>query len=127
MITLNHIELTTPLGRFAPETNTKLRYWQAEVPGTDLYALTEEACTRIEHDRHQRLTRFFVGTQPYNGQGEPFGGILVQDDLHHGDHFPGRYLDAITELDGPTPWTDAPRQRMLEEAIVLREKQPKFD
>lgn len=124
MITLNHIELTTPQGTPAHgESGTMLRYWQAEVPGTDLYALTEEACTRIEHDRHQRFTRFFVGSKPFAADGGAFGSTLVQDDLHHGDHFPGRYIDAITELDGPTPWTDAPRQRMLEEAIALREKQ----
>jgi hypothetical protein len=124
MIRLHHVELTTPEGT-APygEDGTLLRYWQAEVPDTDLFAMTEEACTRMDTERHMRFTRFFVGTQPAGGHGIPFGGILAQDELHHGDHFPGPIGSAIRELDGPTPWTDDARQRMLEEAIVYRAEQ----
>lgn len=123
MIDLNHIELTSgdgvpPFG----ESGTLLRYWQAEVPETDLFAMTEEACTRVNEDRHARLTRFFVGTKPSTGHGHAFGGVLVQDELNHGDQFTGPIGPAIRELDGPTPWTDAPRQRMLEEAIERRNK-----
>ena len=121
MIHLNHVELSDPKG-VPPygEDGTLLRYWQAEVPGTDLYAVTEEACTRLregDDKRHMRYTRFFVGTQPCDGSGQPFGGVLVQDDLHHGSDFEGPIGPAIRELPGPTPWTDAPRQRMLDEAI----------
>lgn len=127
MIDLNHIELTDGDGVPAyGEDGTLLRYWQAEVPDTDLYAMTEEACTRMGHDgedkRHARFTRFFVGTKPSTGPGHAFGGVLVQDELNHGDQFTGPIGSAIRELDGPTPWTDAPRQRMLEEAIERRDK-----
>lgn len=125
MIDLNHIELTDSQGvPPSGEDGTLLRYWQAEVPDTDLFAVTEEGFTRMGNgERHMRLTRFFVGTKPCTGSGEPFGGILVQDELHHGDHFPGPIGPAIRELTGPESWTDAPRQRMLEEAIERRAEQ----
>lgn len=128
MIHLNHIELTDSNGVPAyGEDGTLLRYWQAEVPETDLFAMTEEACTRMgdgdEEKRHARLTRFFVGTKASTGHGTPFGDILVQDELHHGDHFTGPIGPAIREINEPTSWTDAPRQRMLEEAIERHTKQ----
>lgn len=124
MITLNHIELTNGEGTKPDgEEGTLLRYWQAEVPGTDLFALTEEACTRMSEHHHARFTRFFVGTKGSTGYGDPFGGVLVQDELSHGDHFRGAIAPAIRELTGPTPWTDTPRQRMLEEAIERHTKQ----
>jgi hypothetical protein len=125
MIQLNHIELTDPNGTKPDgEDGTLLRYWQAEVPESDLFALTEEACTRVrDSDRHARHTRFFVGTQGATSHGMPFGRTLVQDELNHGDHFPGPIAPAIRELTGPTEWDDAPRQRMLEEAIAMRQRE----
>lgn len=123
MITLNHVELTDGPTKPDGEDGTLLRYWQAEVPDTDLFAMTEEACTRMSEDRHMRLTRFFVGTKGSTGWGDPFGGVLVQDELNHGDHFPGPIGPAIRELTGPTEWNDAPRQRMLAEAIERHAKQ----
>jgi hypothetical protein len=118
MIDLNHVELTDGTGTPPEgESGTLLRYWQAEVPDTDLFAMTEEACTRMGDDRHARFTRFFVGTKGSTGYGDPFGGVLVQDELSHGEHFSGAIGPAIRALTGPTEWTDAPRQRMLAEAI----------
>lgn len=123
MIHLNHIELTSPQGtKPYGEDGSLLRYWQAEVPETELFAMTEEGFTRLDENRYLRLTRFFVGTKPASDQG-PFEGVLMQDELFHGDHFTGSIAPAIRELDGPTPWTDAPRQRMLEQAIERHAKQ----
>jgi hypothetical protein len=119
MIQLNHVEVGDPEG-FSPEPGTLVRFWQAEVPETDLFAITEEGLTRIpdsgEPNRYQHLTRFFVATGPYVAHTVQ-GQLLVQEELHHGDHRRGPIGPAIRELIEPTSWNDAPRQQILAEAI----------
>lgn len=119
MINLNHAEVGDPEGT-SPEDGTLVRFWQAEIPGTDLFAITEEGFTRMpgsgDAKRYLRLTRFFVTKDPYREHFD-HGRVLSQDDLNHGDHFTGPIGPAVRELSGPTPWTDTPRQQMLEVAI----------
>lgn len=124
MIQLNHVEVGDPQG-FSPEAGTLVRFWQAEIPETGLFAITEEGFTRIpnsgEPHRYLHLTRFFVTDGPYVGH-VVRGQLLVQDELYHGDHFRGPIGPAIRELSGPEPWTDAARQRMLTEAIERHQR-----
>lgn len=119
MINLNHVEVGDPEG-ISPEDGTLVRFWQAEIPGTGLFAITEEGFTQISNSmfgkRHMHLTRFFVTEGPWRDY-FVYGRILSQDELNHGDHFDGPIGPAIRALTGPTPWIDTPRQRMLEVVI----------
>jgi len=119
MIQLNHVEVGDPEG-FSPEPGTLVRIWQAEIPDTSLFAITEEGLTRIpnsgEPHRHLHLTRFFVATGPYVAHTVQ-GQLLAQDELYHGDHHRGPIDPAIRELSAPQQWTDDARQQMLTEAI----------
>jgi hypothetical protein len=112
-ISLDHVELTT-FPRFLDGEQTYVRYWQAQVPDTELYAVTEEGFTLTEHGSYVHMTRFFVATTPASEHG-PAGGFLAQDDnVEYGQ---GRIYDACEALEGPHTWDDAPRQRMLREVI----------
>lgn len=117
MIELDHNELTT-FPRSIPDERTLLRYWQAEIPDTGLFAVTEEGFTRLdkagEAKNYVRMTRFFVCSRSANEFG-PAEGVLQQGDASsYGSGPIGPAIEALTE---PTPWTDAPRQAMLAEAI----------
>lgn len=112
-ISLDHVELTTHPSVISDE-KTHLRYWQAQVPGTDLYAVTEEGFTHTGFETHQRLTRFFVCTRPASEHG-PAGNYLVQGDALESGH--GRAYDACQALTEPHTWDDAPRQQLLAEAL----------
>lgn len=117
MIDLNHIELTTfptPI----PDESTLLRYWQAEIPDTGLFAVTEEGFTRLDREgepqKYVQMTRFFVCGSPANNHG-PAGNVIRQDETY--SYGNGPIGPAITALTEPTSWADAPRQAMLVEAI----------
>jgi hypothetical protein len=112
-ISLEHIELTT-FPRYLNDEKTYLRYWQAQVPGTDLYAVTEEGFTHTGYESFLHTTRFFVCTTPATEHG-PAGGFLVQDDVNESGK--GRIYDACEALSEPHTWDDVPRQRMLAEAM----------
>ena len=112
-ISLVHTELTSQPSS-VPGESTYLRYWQAAIPGTTLYAITEEGITRTEPGRYVHMTQFFVAERPATEHG-PAGGYVVQDDcIEYGT---GSCWEAINALSGPHTWEDAPRQRMLQEAI----------
>jgi hypothetical protein len=117
MIELVHTELTHSPRPLLDEP-TLLRYWQAPIPDTELYAVTEEGFTRTgepgENATYVHITQFFVCETPANEEG-PAGKIVIQDDVYtYGNGLIGPAIRALTE---PTSWTDAPRQRMLAEAI----------
>lgn len=111
-ISLNHYELTS-FPRYLDGENTYLRYWQAQIPGTDLFAVTEEGFTLTERGSFLHLTRFFVCSTPAHEYG-PARGVLVQDETS--SYGMGHYYEACKELTEPHTWDDAPRQRMLQEA-----------
>jgi hypothetical protein len=116
-IALDHVELTSVPTPVLGEP-TLLRYWQAPIPGTDLYAVTEEGFTRTgepgEGAAYVHITQFFVCETPANEQG-PAGPIVIRDDTYNYGNGPiGKAIEALT---GPTSWDDAPRQRMLAEAL----------
>jgi hypothetical protein len=116
-ISLDHVELTS-FPRFLDGESTYVRYWQAQIPGTDLYAMTEEGFTTYTgFEQHLHTTRFFVCNTPATEHG-PARGVLVQDDVN--EYGKGRIYDACEALTEPHTWDDAPRQRMLEEAIERR-------
>lgn len=114
-IALDHVELTSPeQPSFISDEHTMLRYWQAEVPGTELYAVTEEGFTRTEPGQYIHMTRFFVCKRPASDSG-PAGEYVIQDETYY--HGEGAIAPALQALTGPHTWDDAPRQRMLAEAI----------
>lgn len=114
-ISLDHVELTSAdQPSYISDERTVLRYWQAQIPGTDLYAVTEEGFTNTGEGTYTRTTGFFVCTRPASDRG-PAGGIVVQDDTY--SHGQGRIGDAARALTEPHTWDDAPRQRMLAEAL----------
>jgi hypothetical protein len=114
-IALDHVELTSPeQPSFISDEHTMLRYWQAQVPGTELYAVTEEGFTRTGEGQYMHMTQFFVCGRPATDSG-PAGDVLMQDDTY--THGQGAIASAIKALTGPHTWDDAPRQRMLAEAM----------
>jgi hypothetical protein len=114
-ISLDHVELTSADNpSYISDEHTMLRYWQARIPGTELYAITEEAFTNTGEGNYIHTTRFFVCSRPASDSG-PAGAALIQDDTN--SYGQGLIGDAIRALTGPHTWDDAPRQRMLAEAL----------
>lgn len=114
-IALDHVELTSADNLSAiPDERTLLRYWQARVPGTDLYAVTEEGFTRTEPGQYVHMTRFIVCATPATQHG-PAGDRVIEDDTY--EYGQGAIAPALRALTEPHTWDDAPRQRMLAEAI----------
>lgn len=120
-IALSHVELTDPARpSFISDEHTLLRYWQAEVPETGLFAITEEGFTRTEPGKYIHMTRFIVCSTPATESG-PAGGRVIEDDVYgYGE---GAIAPALRALTEPHTWDDAPRQRMLAEAIERHAKQ----
>lgn len=115
MIALDHVELTSAdQPSFISDENTMLRYWQAQVPGTELYAVTEEGFTRTDPGKYIHTTRFFVCATPATDAGPAKDRVIEDDTYTYGE---GAIAPAIKALTGPHTWDDAPRQRMLQEAM----------
>ena len=114
-IILDHVELTSADSpSYISDEHTMLRYWQAQIPGTELYAVTEEAFTNTGEGSYVHMTQFFVCSRPASDHG-PAGGVLIQDD--ESSYGQGLIREMIRSLTGPHTWDDAPRQRMLAEAL----------